>query len=337
MKLSYIVPVYKVEQYLNECVESILAQTMDDYEIILVDDGSPDNCPAMCDAYQEKYPDTIRVIHKENEGPAVARNVGIEAARGDYLYFIDSDDFFFDDRIRELYDKAVEFDADILQSSYMSFFENSTERKKIVSPFETERIYSHEAMEKELCYASSKRLIVFMWRNLYKREFVIKNNLRLDTKLRMVEDPPFNMEAFAKAERFVAVDIPVLCYRKRDNSLQRQKYVPDYDKWMCLQWELKLKYYSENCTPSQVFYEDIGEYTVKSIFPMLLENVYRNKPEEAFAVLKRLGNSEMMRRSFKDYDINKFRSRSLDWLMTWCAKKKFYLFAHIICKYILYK
>jgi hypothetical protein len=192
-------------------------------------------------------------------------------------------------------------------------------------------------MEKELCFSASRRRIVFVWRNIYKRSFLEKKGILFEEDLRMVEDGPFNMEAFAKAERFVAVDIPVLCYRKRDNSLQRQKYVPDYDKWMCLQWELKLKHYSENCTPSQVFYEDIGEYTVKAIFPMLLENVYRNKPEEAFAVLKRLGNSEMMRRSFKDYDINKFRSRSLDWLMTWCTKKKFYLFAHIICKYILYK
>ena len=153
----------------------------------------------------------------------------------------------------------------------------------------------------------------------------------------MIEDGPFNMQAFSLAERFVAVDIPVLCYRVRNDSLQRQKYVPDYDKWLYWNWSLKLKYYSENCTPSQVFYEDIGEYTVKAILPLLLGNVYRNKPEESYMVLKRLGNSEMMRRSFADYDINKFKSKSVDWLMTWFVKNKLYLFAHIICKFILYK
>ena len=337
MKLSYIVPVYKVEQYLNECVESILAQTMDDYEIILVDDGSPDNCPAMCDAYQEKYPEKIRVIHKGNGGLASARNAGLRVAKGNYIFFLDSDDYLENDSVQKLYNKAVSFEADILHTSFFSLNEKNGVIDKAEVSFQTDKIYTHEEMEKELCFSASKRRIVFVWRNLYKRSFLEKNGITFEENLRMVEDGPFNMEAFSKAERFVAVDIPVLCYRVRENSLQRQKYVPDYDKWLYQQWALKLKHYSENCTPSQVFYEDIGEYTVKAIFPLLLENVYRNKPKEAYAVLRRLGDSEMMRRSFAGYDINKFRSRSLDWLMTWFAKNKLYLFAHLICKYILYK
>lgn len=337
MKLSYIVPVYKVEKYLDECVESILSQTMDDYEIILVDDGSPDSCPEICDRYAEKHPDIIRVVHKVNTGPAITRNVGIRAAKGEYIFCIDSDDYLVEDKVKLLYEKAVEFNADVLQTSYYSIKENAEEKEYVGILFEKEKLLLHSDMEKELCFASSNRYIVFPWRNLYRREFLLENNIFFDEELRMVEEGPFNMEAFAKAERFVAVDIPVLCYRIRDDSLQRQKYVPDYDKWLCRQWSLKLKYYSENCTPSQVFYEDIGEYTVKAIFPMLLANVYRNKPDESFAVLKRLGNSEMMQRSFADYDINKFRSKSLDWLMTWFAQKKLYFLAHLICKYILYK
>lgn len=337
MKLSYIVPVYKVEKYLEECVESILSQTMDDYEIILVDDGSPDNCPAMCDAYAEKYPEKIRVVHRENSGPSKTRNVGLSMASGNYVFFIDSDDFLKEDRIKELYEKAVEFDVDVLQTSYYSFNENDGKETFFEASFETNKLLTHTDLEKELCFASSKRRIVFAWRNLFKREFLIKNNIAFKEELRMVEEVPFNLEALSKAERFVAVDIPVLCYRIREDSLQRQKYVPDYDKWLYMQWSLKLKHYSENCTPSQVFYEDIAEYTVKSIFPMLLANVYRNRPEESYEVLKRLGNSEMMRKSFADYDINKFRSKSLDWLMTWFANRKLYTFAHLICKFVLYK
>lgn len=337
MKLSYIVPVYKVEKYLEECIESILSQTMDDYEIILVDDGSPDACPEICDRYAEKYPEKIRVVHKENCGPANTRNVGLGMSNGDYVFFIDSDDFLKEDRVKELYEKAVEYDADVLQTSYYALDESSGKEIFVKASFETNKLLTHTDMEKELCYASSERKIVFAWRNLFKREFLLKNNIVFEEKLRMVEEVPFNLEALAKAERFVAVDIPVLCYRVRNESLQRQKYVPDYDKWLYLQWSLKLKYYSENCTPSQVFYEDIGEYTVKVILPLLLGNVYGNKPEEGYMVLKRLGNSEMMRRSFADYDINKFKSKSLDWLMTWFVKNKLYLFAHIICKFILYK
>lgn len=337
MKISFIVPVYKVEKYLDECVNSILSQSFDDYEIILVNDGSPDNCPAMCVGYEVRYPDKVRVVHKKNGGLASARNAGLRVAKGDYIYFVDSDDYLSADHVSEIYAKAVEYNADVLQTSYFTFDEKSGDKDTVKTSFETDKLFTHAEMEQELCSASSKMRIIFVWRNLYKRSFLEKNSVMFEEDLKMIEDGPFNMEAFSKAERFVAVDIPVLCYRIRDNSLQRQKYVPDYDKWLYMQWALKLKHYSENCKTCDAFYEDIGEYTVKAIFPMLLRNVYRNKPEDAFKVLKRLGNSEMMQRSFSDYDINKFKSKSLDWWMTKLVKNKMYLPAHLMCKYILYK
>ena len=90
-KISVIVPVYKVEAYLQECVDSILAQTFEDFELILVDDGSPDNCGAICDAYAGKD-SRVKVIHQENQGLSGARNTGIEASKGEFLTFVDSDD-----------------------------------------------------------------------------------------------------------------------------------------------------------------------------------------------------------------------------------------------------
>lgn len=337
MKLSYIVPVYKVEKYLNECIDSILAQTMDDYEIILVNDGSPDNCPAMCVGYEVRYPDRIRVVHKKNGGLASARNAGLRVAKGDYIFFVDSDDYIKEDRVKELYEAAVRFDADVLQTSYHVLNEENGEESIVRTSFETDRLLTHSDMERELCYVSSKMRITYVWRNLYKRKFLKDNKITFEDDLLMVEDGPFNMEAYSKAERFVAVDIPTLCYRLRKGSLQRQRYVPDYDKWIYWNWSLKIRHYAENCTESKEFYEDIGEYTIRSILHMLLTNVYRNKPDESYKVLKRIGNSEMMRKSFADYDINRFKSKSLDWLMTKFVLKKHYLSAHLMCKYILYK
>ena len=337
MKLSYIVPVYKVEKYLNECVDSILAQTMDDYEVILVNDGSPDNCPAMCVGYEVRYPDRIRVVHKKNGGLASARNAGLRVAKGDYIFFVDSDDYLKEDRVKELYDAAVRFDADVLQTSCHVLNEENGEESIFRTSFETDRLLTHNDMERELCYVSSKMRVTYVWRNLYKRKFLKENKITFEDDLLMVEDGPFNMEAYSKAERFVAVDIPVLCYRLRKGSLQRQRYVPDYDKWIYWNWSLKIRHYAENCTESKEFYEDIGEYTIRSILHMLLTNVYRNKPDESYKVLRRIGNSEMMRKSFADYDINKFKSKSLDWLMTKFVMKKHYLAAHLMCKYILYK
>ncbi len=98
MKFSVVVPIYKVEKYLRECVDSILSQTFTDYELILVDDGSPDDCPRLCDEYAAKDP-RVKVIHQKNAGQACARNAGIKAAKGEYLICIDSDDYFVDDRV----------------------------------------------------------------------------------------------------------------------------------------------------------------------------------------------------------------------------------------------
>lgn len=101
-KISVIVPVYKTEEYLDKCVKSIINQTYKNLEIILVDDGSPDNCPKMCDDWANKD-SRIKVIHKTNGGLSSARNAGIEAAAGNYLMFTDSDDFLEDDMIEFLY------------------------------------------------------------------------------------------------------------------------------------------------------------------------------------------------------------------------------------------
>ena len=96
--ISVIVPVYRVEKYLDKCVQSILAQTYRDFEILLVDDGSPDNCPQLCDTYAQKY-DCVRALHKSNGGLSDARNFGIKYARGNDVTFIDSDDW-----IEEIFD-----------------------------------------------------------------------------------------------------------------------------------------------------------------------------------------------------------------------------------------
>ena len=103
--VSIIVPVYKTEKYIHECVDSLINQTLKDIEIILVDDGSPDNCPAICDAYADKD-NRIVVIHKDNGGLSDARNVALETAKGDYIGFVDSDDFVEPTMFEKLYNSS---------------------------------------------------------------------------------------------------------------------------------------------------------------------------------------------------------------------------------------
>lgn len=111
--ISVIIPVYKVERYLDACVASVLAQTFGDFEVILVDDGSPDKCPALCEAWAEKDP-RVRVIHRENGGLSAARNTGIEAARGQFLTFVDSDDLLEPDTLRRAWEAQQRYDADLV-------------------------------------------------------------------------------------------------------------------------------------------------------------------------------------------------------------------------------
>ena len=112
-KISIIVPVYKVEKYLDKCIQSIVDQTYSDLEIILVDDGSPDRCPEICDEWSRKD-SRIRVIHQENAGVSAARNAGIRMAQGDYLYFVDGDDWIVPTLCEEVMKKFVEYDVDIV-------------------------------------------------------------------------------------------------------------------------------------------------------------------------------------------------------------------------------
>ena len=108
--ISIIVPIYKVEKYLSRCIDSILAQTYKNLEIILVDDGSPDKCPEICDKYA-KEDSRIKVIHKKNGGVSSARNAGLDVATGKYIFFVDSDDIITEDALSNLYEKATEAKA----------------------------------------------------------------------------------------------------------------------------------------------------------------------------------------------------------------------------------
>ena len=116
-KVSIIVPIYNVEKYIHECIDSLIGQTYSDVEIILVDDASPDGCPAICDEYAQKD-ERIRVIHKPNGGLSDARNAGIEIASGDYLIFVDSDDYIVSDMVEQLIYMAEESGADIAACGY---------------------------------------------------------------------------------------------------------------------------------------------------------------------------------------------------------------------------
>ena len=166
-KVSIIVPIYKVEKYLEKCIDSILNQTYKNLEIILVDDGSPDKCPKICDDYAKKD-ERIKVIHKKNGGLSDARNFGINIATGDYISFIDSDDFISNDYVEYLLNLIVKYDADMSVILPLKFKEES--KIKINQKNAKIKVYSaYKALEVMLY---QKEFDNAAWGKLYSRKII---------------------------------------------------------------------------------------------------------------------------------------------------------------------
>ena len=172
--IDVIVPVYKVQNYLKRCVESLLNQTFNNsYKIILVDDGSPDNCPLLCDEYKLKYPERIVVVHKKNGGLSDARNEGVKVSKSPFIVFVDSDDYVTRSFLTNLYGCYCETRADIIISQYKKEFVNSkNEILKTISYRSNPFTLDHDSALIELCYEHSFR--GYAWGKLYKREIVEK-------------------------------------------------------------------------------------------------------------------------------------------------------------------
>ena len=217
-ELSIIVPIYKVEKYLDECIQSILHQTFTDLELILVDDGSPDACPQMCDAIAEQD-SRVRVIHQKNGGLSAARNTGIEAARGNWLGFVDSDDFVAPDFYEKLYNAAVNADADCAVCSVQLIHEDGS---RMDTPPQWKVYgggYTGEDVLKTITWQNNVPYLV-AWNKLYRRE--VFRTLRYPVG-RINEDGFVFAELFDTIKKVACVEQPLYFYRRRTGSIMQSK------------------------------------------------------------------------------------------------------------------
>jgi len=172
-KISIIVPIYNVEKFLNRCVISLINQTYQNIEIILVDDGSPDNCPKICDEFS-KIDSRIKVIHKKNGGLSDARNCGLLNASGDYVLYVDSDDYIELDACEKLSDVIQKSDVDLVIGEYKEIRNGEIVVKKHSNLSENRE---YEAKDYVISSIECDEWYAPAWLNLYRREFLIKNNL----------------------------------------------------------------------------------------------------------------------------------------------------------------
>lgn len=213
-KVSIIVPIYKVEAYLDRCVKSLLNQTYSNIEIILVDDGSPDNCPDICDTYAEKY-SNVKVIHKANGGLSSARNAGLEVADGGYIGFVDSDDWVEPKMFEHLVDMIEVYGADISDIKCIQ----TDGSKQIVNEAEKVDIFAGQDIIKRYLYRglSEKNGAPYtVWRKLYKRNIII--NERFEEGI-LNEDICFNYIVLSKSNKYVESNQIMYNYFQNDASI----------------------------------------------------------------------------------------------------------------------
>ncbi len=214
--ISVIVPVYKVEPYLDRCVQSIIDQTYGNLEIILVDDGSPDNCPAMCDTWAEKD-SRIKVIHKANGGLSDARNAGMATATGEYIAFADSDDWIAPEMLRKLYDALQRDDSDIAACTVQMVWEDSTPSELLT--VQTNRVLdSLEAQEALLRESLLKQPV---WYKLYRRETI--DGILFEVG-KQHEDVYWSYQAVGRTRRVSIIDYIGYYYYQRAGSIMGEGY-----------------------------------------------------------------------------------------------------------------
>ena len=218
-QISIIIPVYNVEKYLDRCMESVVSQTLKNIEIILVDDGSPDNCPRLCDEWGRKD-SRIKVIHKKNEGLGLARNTGMQEATGEFIAFIDSDDYVELDMYEKLYTKATASNADIVYCGYKQGLPNGSYIDK--ADFGEEKTFDNKA---EIEHHSIRYfypldgglMMISVWHSIYKRE-VIKTEFYSE-RVVVSEDLHFQLSAILNSRKIVYIPDSLYYYCYNGESL----------------------------------------------------------------------------------------------------------------------
>ncbi len=215
-KISVVIPVYKVEKYLDECLESVVNQTYKNLEIILVDDGSPDNCPKICDEWAKKD-NRIKVIHKKNGGISDARNAGIKEATGNYISFVDSDDYIEKNLYEIAIKKIKQNEAQIFIFGRSYLYGNKKESK---NSNEVELIMdTQDALDKMNMF---QYYDVATWDKIYERKLFDSIEY---PKGKLCEDWYITYKVIDRAKKVVFNSTPLYVYRQRQNSITHSNYI----------------------------------------------------------------------------------------------------------------
>lgn len=314
MLISVIVPVYNVEAYLRQCVDSLLRQTWQELEIILVDDGSRDSSGAICDEYAAAY-DKIRVIHKANAGLGMARNTGLDCAAGEYVIFVDSDDYPEPDMVSILYRRMAECQVDMCKGGFRRFSEQGqtcymVRYENAVYPGERARTEFYPRLIGSLPERKDS-IEMCVWGAIYNMELIRRNRIRFPSERELIsEDLVFNTEYMQYANGACTVSDIVYNYRINANSLT-QRYRADRFEACCHLYLTMQQRLTELC------YDEMTMLRLHRMFFIYImmcisqekRRVSGFSPAKSISNIARICSDECVRTAIKEYPVKRLGIR----------------------------
>lgn len=218
--ISIVIPVYNVEEYFRQCVDSILNQSFTNIEIIFVNDGSTDTSGQLCDEYAA-LDSRIRVIHQTNSGLSSARNKGLEVVTGNYIWFVDSDDWIAEDALKTLDFELNKSKAEMVTFSNFQYIESSkTTKDNFINK-------KSALIDGKAFIKSGYKLEIAPWIYVYEKDFLVKNNISFREDIKIHEDEFFLLDCFSKVNKIISIEDRLYYHRIRPNSLMRSNRIDD--------------------------------------------------------------------------------------------------------------
>jgi len=301
--ISVIIPIYNAEKHISRCLDSIVNQTYNNLEIILINDGSSDMSGNICDSYANRD-NRIKVIHQPNAGVSAARNAGLDIATGDYISFVDPDDWV-ESNMYEILTKFIqEKEIDILRF-------NAYRKGEIINELPFRGEYSNEELEEKILLPligaekfGGMFILGVLWLHLYKREIIEKNHIRFNPLLRRCEDRLFTLSTVIHAKNILFVDDILYHYEVYESSLSN-RYDPErWEQELIYLCELKTKYHTYK---PEKFYDEadkrlLGEYLLRAITSISNEffSNNRNSFRERYKNTKTIINNPIVRTAIRE-------------------------------------
>ena len=319
VKVSVIVPIYNVEKYLKKSLHSLKHQTLKDIEVILVNDGSTDHSQEIAEKYVKSTP-TFKLINKPNGGLSSARNAGMDIACGEYLAFVDSDDWVAFDMMEKLYDNAKKYDSDMVLSGFYRAYSGGKNLEKFLMS-EFEEVYQKEQVYRGILLPMlgntpeaerDIQLDMCVWKNIYRRELIEKNKIRFKSeRIYLSEDIVFHMELLPLVNTASVVDECFYYYRLNPMSLTQSFREDIYEKQFSLYHHLKEMLQERG-------YWDDAEFRLKRLFIGRIRNKLSNDIAYAdisvfqkWKIARDIMTNKNLKELFKDYPVHKYKGKLL--------------------------